>query len=98
VLVLPGADGLVDPFSMGGIPHGLIYLGNGQYGIESIPLQPNHAYDWQPIALTLKLDADNNITAVSVAADFFNLVAGSFGVPFGVQDGPANTFVTGTGN
>ncbi len=97
VLVLSGADGLVDPFGMGGIPHGLVEIG-GNYYLVSMPLQPNHAYDWQPIALTLKLDASNNIVAVSVAADFFNLVASSFGVPFAVEDGPVNTFVTGTGN
>ncbi len=92
VLVLRGADGPIN------IPHGLVYLGNGQYGIQSMPLLPNHAYDWQPIALTLKLDDSGNPVAVSVAADFFNFVAKSFGVPFAVEDGPVNTFVTGAGN
>ena len=92
VLVLRGADSPIN------IPHGLVYLGNGQYGIQSMPLLPNHAYDWQPIALTLKLDDSGNPVAVSVAADFFNFVAKSFGVPFAVEDGPVNTFVTGAGN
>ena len=52
-------------------------------------LQPYHAYDWQPVAITARADS----SALAVAADFFDL----FGVGFGVEDGPVNTFVTGDG-
>ena len=65
------------------IPHNF----NG--GANTETLQPYHAYDWQPIAITARADG----TALSVAADFYDL----FGVGFGVEDGPVNTFVTGDG-
>ena len=66
-----------------GIPHNF----NGAATTET--LQPYHAYDWQPVAITARADE----TALAVAADFFDL----FGVGFGVEDGPVNTFVTGDG-
>lgn len=54
-------------------------------------LQPYHAYDWQPVAVTINAD----FNAFSIGADFFSL----FGVtPFGVTDGPVNSFITGDGN
>ncbi len=66
-----------------GIPHNF----NGAATTET--LQPYHAYDWQPVAITARAD----FSALAVAADFFDL----FGVGFGVEDGPVNTFVTGDG-
>ena len=65
------------------IPHNF----NGTAVLEN--LQPYHAYDWQPVAITTRAD----FSALSVAADFFDL----FGVGFGANDGPVNTFVTGDG-
>ena len=66
-----------------GIPHNL----TGTATLAN--LQPYHAYDWQPIAITSRADE----SALSVAADFYDF----FGVGFGVEDGPVNTFVTGDG-
>ena len=66
-----------------GVPHNF----NGAATTET--LQPYHAYDWQPIAITSRADE----SALSVAADFYDF----FGVGFGVEDGPVNTFVTGDG-
>ncbi len=57
-------------------------------------LQAYHAYDWTPAAVTVSLDADGNETAVSVGADFYDF----FGLGFGVEDAPYNTFVTGDGS
>ncbi len=74
------------------IPHNF----NGTATTET--LQPFHTYDWQPIAITtngeLTDDGVVDETAISVAADFFDL----FGVGFGVEDGPVNTFTTGDGS
>ena len=66
-----------------GIPHNI----TGTATLAN--LQPYHAYDWQPIAITSRADE----SALSVAADFYDF----FGVGFGVEDGPVNTFVTGDG-
>ena len=62
-------------------------------------LQPFHGYDWQPIAITSngtlsEAGAIEGENAISVGADFFDF----FGVGFGVQDGPDNTFSTGDGS
>ncbi len=60
-------------------------------GTASTPtLQPYHAYDWQPVAITANAD----FSAISVAADFYD----RFEVGFGVEDGPVNTFLTGDGS
>ena len=73
------------------IPHNF----NGEAVTET--LQPFHTYDWQPVAVTTNGElTDEGVegeTAISVAADFFDL----FGVGFGVEDGPVNTFTTGDG-
>lgn len=53
-------------------------------------LQPFHAYDWTPVAVTHTSD----FSAISVAADFYDF----FGLGFGVSDGPWNTFLTGDGS
>jgi len=95
LLVLEGEDGVVDPFGLGGIPHGLVETDAG-YALAEMPLYPHHTYDWQPVAITLDLDeAGERILAVSFGADFFNLLGESFGLPLGVRDGPVNTFTTG---
>ncbi len=74
------------------IPHNF----NG--GAVTETLQPFHTYDWQPVAVTTNGELTDegvvNETAISVAADFFDL----FGVGFGVEDGPVNTFTTGDGS
>ncbi len=74
------------------IPHNF----NGTATTET--LQPFHTYDWQPVAVTTNGELTNEgvegETAISVAADFFDL----FGVGFGVEDGPVNTFTTGDGS
>lgn len=62
-------------------------------------LQPYHAYDWQPIAITSNgtIAEDGSVVgenAISVGADFFDF----FGVGFGVSDAPVNTFSTGDGS
>ena len=67
-------------------------------------LQPFHTYDWQPIAITTNGELTDkgvvNETAISVAADFFDV----FGIirdpeiNNGVEDGPVNTFTTGDGS
>lgn len=77
----------------GGIPHNF----DGTAVNET--LQPFHGYDWQPIAVTANgtITEDNEVegvNAVSIAADFFDLL----GVGFGVSDGPVNTFSTGDGS
>ena len=95
LLVLEGEDGVVDPFDLGGIPHGLVQTDAG-YVLADTPLYPHHTYDWQPVAITLDLDeAGERILAVSFGADFFNLLGEGFGLPLGVRDGPVNTFTTG---
>ena len=74
------------------VPHNF----NGEAVTET--LQPFHTYDWQPIAITTNGElTDEGVvdeTAISVAADFFDV----FGVGFGVEDGPVNTFTTGDGS
>lgn len=57
-------------------------------------LQPYHAYDWQPLAMTVTADG----TAIALAQDYFNLF-GVFagGLDFGPHDGPVHTFLTGDG-
>ena len=74
------------------IPHNF----NG--GAVTETLQPFHTYDWQPVAVTTNGDVTEEgvvgETAISVAADFFDL----FGIGFGVEDGPVNTFTTGDGS
>ncbi len=76
------------------IPHNL----DGSATLPS--LQPFHAYDWQPIAITtngeIVMDDEGNFditgeTAVAIGADFFDV----FGFGFPISDGPVNTFVTG---
>ncbi len=62
-------------------------------------LQPFHGYDWQPIAATSNgtVGEDGSVegeNAISVGADFFDLL----GLGFGVSDGPVNTFSTGDGS
>lgn len=62
-------------------------------------LQPFHGYDWQPIAATSNGTVADDGTiegenAISVGADFFDLL----GLGFGVSDGPDNTFSTGDGS
>ncbi len=62
-------------------------------------LQPFHGYDWQPIAATSNgtVDEGGSVVgenAISVGADFFDLL----GLGFGVSDGPVNTFSTGDGS
>ena len=74
------------------VPHNF----NGAAVTET--LQPFHTYDWQPIAITTNGElTDEGVvdeTAISVAADFYDF----FGVGFGVEDGPVNTFTTGDGS
>ena len=65
----------------------------------NVTLQPYHAYDWQPIAITSNgtIAEDGSVVgenAISVGADFFDF----FGVGFGVSDAPVNTFSTGDGS
>ncbi|MDZ7704058.1 MAG: DUF4397 domain-containing protein [Trueperaceae bacterium] len=69
------------------IPHNI----TGTASTEA--LQPYHAYDWTPIAATISLDEEGNRTAISVGADFYGFL-----LPFGVEDAPYNTFVTGDGS
>jgi len=95
ILFSPGADGDFNPFAnygFVGIPHGLVE-NDGHYVITGEVLQPFHAYDWQPLAITASLNDAGGIEAVSIAADFFDI----WGTGFGVKDGPVNTFVTGSG-
>jgi len=92
LFVVPGADGEFHPFNgFAGIPHGVIETENG-YGLTGASLQPFHTYDWQPFAVTAHLNDDGEMDAVSIGSDFFGLWG-----PFGVEDGPVNTFVTGAG-
>ena len=93
VFVVPGNDGEFHPFNgLEGIPHGVVKTDSG-YALSGATLQPFHAYDWTPLAVTASLNADGTaIEAVSIGADFFNLWG-----PFAVKDGPFNTFVTGAG-
>ena len=62
-------------------------------------LQPFHTYDWQPPALTtngrVTKDGVKGENAISVASDFFDFFQ-LFEEGGGVQDGPVNTFTTGT--
>ncbi len=94
LLFLPGADGVVDPFGLGGIPHGLVEQ-DDSYALAEMPLAPYHAYDWQPLALTLALNDQGELVGASIAADFFNFLGDAFDLPLGVRDGPVHTFVTG---
>ncbi|WP_456410885.1 carboxypeptidase regulatory-like domain-containing protein [Oceanithermus sp.] len=94
VFAVPGADGEFHPFAdygFSGIPHGLFETDAG-YGLSGETLQPFHAYDWQPFAVTAHINDDGFMDAVSIGADFFGIWG-----PFGVQDGPVNTFITGNG-
>ena len=93
IFVVPGSDGAFHPFNgFEGIPHGVVEV-DGGYGLTGAILQPFHAYDWTPFAVTASLNAEGTaIEAVSIGADFFNLWG-----PFAVEDGPFNTFVTGAG-
>lgn len=94
LFVVNGADGEFHPFAnygISGIPHGLIEV-DGSYYLTSDALQPFHTYDWQPFAVTAHLNDDGDMDAVSIGSDFFGLWG-----PFGVEDGPVNTFVTGSG-
>jgi hypothetical protein len=89
IALLGDASGI----TAGGIPH------NFDGTAVNATLQPFHGYDWQPIAVTSNgtLTEDGSIegeNAVSIAADFFDLL----GVGFGVSDGPVNTFSTGDGS
>jgi len=52
-------------------------------------LQPQHAYDWQIAAMTF----NNDETAFSIGADFFNLFANVTAFP--VEAGPVHEFITG---
>ena len=79
---------VADPETSGAASVSIEHNVDGTATLEN--LQPFHAYDWQPLALTARGD----FTAISVAADFFDI----FGVGFGVTDGPINTFVTGDGS
>ena len=64
----------------------------------TLKLQAYHTYDWQPIAATsdgeLTEDGLIGLSAISVAADFFDIL----GVGFGVSDGPVHVFTTGDGS
>jgi len=92
VFVSPGADGEFNPFQgFSGIPHGVVKTDNG-YALSGAMLQPLHGYDWMPFAVTVSLNAEGEIEASSIAADFFKLWG-----PFASKDGPVNTFVTGAG-
>ncbi|WP_456427843.1 carboxypeptidase regulatory-like domain-containing protein [Rhodocaloribacter sp.] len=85
IFEVPGADGEFHPFAdygYSGIPHEL----SGE------TLQPFHTYDWQPFAVTAHINENGDMDAVSIGSDFFGLWG-----PFGVEDGPVNTFVTGSG-
>ena len=93
VFVVPGVDGEFNPFDgYVGIPHGTYETSNGGYAIYGDILQPFHAYDWMPFAVTVSLNADGEIEASSIAADYFKLWG-----PYPVEDGPVNTFLTGAG-
>lgn len=92
VFIVAGADGEFNPFNgFSGIPHGVVRTDSG-YALTGAMLQPLHAYDWMPFAVTVSLNEEGDIEASSIAADFFNLWG-----PFAVEDGPVNTFLTGTG-
>ncbi|GEM88598.1 carboxypeptidase regulatory-like domain-containing protein [Oceanithermus desulfurans] len=94
LFTVTGADGEFHPFAsygISGIPHGLIEV-EGGYSISGETLQPFHTYDWQPFAVTAHLNDDGEMDAVSIGSDFFGIWG-----PFGVEDGPVNTFVTGDG-
>uniref|UniRef100_UPI0025D43E0C hypothetical protein n=1 Tax=Oceanithermus sp. TaxID=2268145 RepID=UPI0025D43E0C len=94
LFAVPGADGEFHPFAaygFTGIPHGLFETDTG-YGLSGETLQPFHAYDWQPFAVTAHVNDDGFMDAVSIGADFFGIWG-----PFGVEDGPVNTFITGNG-
>jgi len=92
VFTVAGADGEFNPFSgFSGIPHGVVRTDSG-YGLSGAMLQPFHAYDWMPFAVTVSLNEDGEIEASSIAADLFELWG-----PFAVKDGPVNTFLTGAG-
>jgi len=95
LFVFKGKDGPFSPFKgMKGIPHGVLRDKDG-YFIGKGPLAPFHAYDWQTAAMTINVDKNFNIVAMSVAADFFKLFRG---VDFGAKDGPVNAFLTGDGS
>jgi len=92
VFTVAGSDGEFSPFSgLSGIPHGVIRTDSG-YALSGAILQPFHAYDWMPFAVTVSLNEDGEIEASSIAADLFEIWG-----PFAVKDGPVNTFLTGAG-
>ena len=68
------------------VGNAVIYNADGL--AQSQYLQPFHAYEWQMAAATASADGK----AVSIAADFFNIL-GLTGFP--VRTGPVNEFVTG---
>ena len=96
VFVVGGVDGEFHPCENGGqlgIPHGFLgFSADGSCVVSGETLQPYHAYDWQPFAVTAHLNDDGEMDAVSIGSDFFGIWG-----PYGVEDGPVNTFVTGDG-
>lgn len=97
LFIVPGEDGIFSPFKgLEGIPHGVLKNDDG-YFLGAPLLAPFHAYDWQTVAMTIDVDAEFNILAISVAADFFNVLK-NFGTDFPSKDGPVNAFLTGDGS
>ncbi len=93
IFFVPGNDGEFNPFNgLKGIPHGVIKTKQG-FALSGAKLQPHHAYEWMPFAVTATLNEEGTaITASSIAADSFRIW-----FDFPVGDGPVNTFVTGAG-